>query len=70
MTLKNLEKSILQLPPIQRIHMIERIVESLNVPDQKIEKLWASESEKRYTAFKSGKMKSISLQALKKRLGQ
>lgn len=68
MTIKNIEKTILQLSPSKRIHIVENILASLNHPDRKIEKMWITESEKRYSAFKAGKIKPISLQNIKKRL--
>ncbi|OGX28373.1 MAG: hypothetical protein A2705_03065 [Omnitrophica WOR_2 bacterium RIFCSPHIGHO2_01_FULL_52_10] len=70
MTIKNIEKSILQLPPKERIHIVEHVLASLNTPDQKIEKLWVAESEKRYAAYKSGKIKPIGLQSIKKRFAR
>ncbi|MEK6538936.1 MAG: addiction module protein [Nitrospirota bacterium] len=70
MTIKNIEKSILQLPPKERIHIVEHVLASLNTPDQKIEKLWVAESEKRYAAYKSGKIKPLSLQSIKKRFAR
>jgi putative addiction module component (TIGR02574 family) len=70
MTVKNIEKTILQLPPKKRIHIVERILNSLNAPDKKIEKLWVTESEKRYSAYKAGKIKAVSLESIKKRLSQ
>jgi putative addiction module component (TIGR02574 family) len=70
MTIKNIEKTILQLPPNQRIHIVENILASLSAPDQKLEKQWIVESEKRYSAFKSGKIKPVSLQSIKKRFAR
>ena len=66
MTIKKIQKTILQLPPNERIHIVENILASLNAPDPKIEKLWVAESEKRYSAYKTGRIKPIQLPILKK----
>ena len=70
MTIKNIEKDILQLSPKERIHIVEHILASLNTPDPKIEKFWVAESEKRYAAYKSGDIKPISLHSMKKRFAR
>ena len=66
MTFKAIEKGALKLKPLDRIHLIEHIIDSLRKPDPKIEKAWIKESEKRYTAYKNGRIKGISLQEFKK----
>ena len=53
MVTKELEKKILNLNAIDKIHLIEIILESLNKTDPEIEKEWISESEARYAAYKS-----------------
>ena len=68
MTTKTIEQNILKLSPIKRIHVVETILKSLNKPDPEIERAWIAESEKRYTAFKTEKVKAISLDGFKKRI--
>jgi putative addiction module component (TIGR02574 family) len=68
MTVKNIEKTILQLSPAERIHIVENILDSLHKPDPEIEQAWITESEKRYSAFKKGKVKAIPLESIKKRI--
>ena len=57
----------LQLRPAERLQLIESLTRSLNVPDEKIEQIWAEESEKRYWALKDGKVKTIPLDEIIKR---
>jgi len=40
---------------------MEMLSKSLNQPDEKIEKIWAEESEKRYKALEENRVKSISI---------
>ncbi len=63
-------KKILQLPPLKRIHIVEQILASLNVPDPKIERAWAIESDRRLAAYKKGLIKAIPLEVVKKRLSK
>ena len=70
MTTKNIEKSILQLSPFERIRIVENILDSLHTPDPEIERAWVAESEKRFSAFKKGKVKAITLESLKKRISR
>lgn len=70
MTIKNIEKTILQLSPFERIRIVENILESLHKPDPEIERAWIAESEKRFSAFKSGKTKGIPLEIVKKRIAR
>ncbi len=68
MTIKTIEQNILKLSPAKRILVIETILKSLDEPNPQIERAWIIESEKRYSAFKKGKIKAISLDNLKKRI--
>jgi putative addiction module component (TIGR02574 family) len=70
MTTKNIEKSILQLSPYERIRIVENIIDSLHKPDPEIERAWIAESEKRFSAFKKGKIKGIPLEVVMKQLSK
>lgn len=65
MIAKQIKKDVLNLKPIDRIHLAELIFDSLNIPDTEIENEWVIESEKRYEAYKSGKIKGIPLAELR-----
>jgi putative addiction module component (TIGR02574 family) len=53
-------KEALNLNPADRLRLIEALSNSLNKPDESIEKIWAEESEKRYKALEEGKIRVIS----------
>jgi putative addiction module component (TIGR02574 family) len=61
MDTKSILTEALHLRPAERLQLIELLTKSLNKPDEKIEKIWAEESEKRYKALKTGKVKTILL---------
>lgn len=44
--------SALKLKPVERAHLIEGLMASLETPDPVIEKLWEEEALKRYDAYK------------------
>ena len=51
----------LDLPTEERIHLIDKLLHSTNLPTQeKIDKAWTIEAEKRYQDLKKGKAKLIS----------
>ena len=55
MTLRVLEKEVLELPARVRVQLAERIIESVdNYADPKLEALWDDEIERRVKEIKSG----------------
>ena len=50
----------LQLNPQERYLVVESLLESLDKPDQEINKVWADEAEKRLQDYTKNKIKTIS----------
>lgn len=67
---KNLQQKILDLKALEKIHLVELILESLDNPDKKIQAKWVKESENRYDAYKAGKLKAFSYEEVMKRLAK
>lgn len=61
---KTLISKALTLKPAEKSLLIEALLRSLDVPDPKIERIWAVEAEKRLKAFKAGKIKAVSFEDL------
>jgi putative addiction module component (TIGR02574 family) len=60
MTLRALEKEVLELPPRSRVRLAERIMESIDdYADPKLEKAWSDEIERRVKEIQSGTEKGI-----------
>jgi len=59
MIAKDLQQKALHLNTLDKVHLVEIILKSLNNPDLNIEKQWVSESEKRYLAYKNGCIERI-----------
>lgn len=52
----------LTLKPIERLHLVDEILLSLDVPTKEIDFLWAEEAEKRLQAYSKGEVKILSSQ--------
>ena len=48
------------LPPLDKLQLVDYLLESLDMPDMEIEKLWAEESSRRWEGYKSGEISSVS----------
>jgi len=61
MTLRVLEKEVLELPPRSRLRLAERIIESIDdYADPRLEAEWNDEIERRTEEIESGTEKGIS----------
>ncbi|MCF6207164.1 MAG: addiction module protein [Sulfurovum sp.] len=60
MSLNDIIDEALSLKPQERYVIIENLINSLDMPDSKIEEAWIVESEKRVEALKKGKLEMIS----------
>jgi putative addiction module component (TIGR02574 family) len=48
-----------QLPPIERIKLVEHLLDTLDKPDPEIDAVWADESERRLEAYLCGEAKTL-----------
>ncbi len=67
-TAEALSAQAAQLPPAERIELVERILDSLDQTDGAMDTLWAKEAGDRLTAYRRGEVKAVSLSdAIEKR---
>jgi putative addiction module component (TIGR02574 family) len=59
---KEILNHALGLPPLEKAHLVDCLLASLDKPDEEIDSLWREEVEKRVEAYQSGKLPSLSLQ--------
>jgi len=59
---KDILKQALELKPDERFLLIEGLINSLDVPDNSMDKVWTEEAEKRLKAYRSGKLKGIPME--------
>jgi len=50
----------LELSPVERADVAEKLLVSLDLPDSAIDKLWAEEADRRVEAFKKGDLETVS----------
>ncbi|MBC2704250.1 addiction module protein [Desulfobacula sp.] len=65
MITEEIKKRALKLNAVDRVHLAETLLDSLDKTDEQIEKIWLLESEKRYKAYKEGSIKGIPLEQLR-----
>ncbi len=64
MIAEEVKNNALKMNPIDRIRLAEILLESLDKTDEQIEQTWVSESEKRFKAYKEGRVKGIPIELL------
>jgi putative addiction module component (TIGR02574 family) len=62
-----IQQQALKLSDLEKIHLIEMLMDDLDRPSPQVEKRWIEESEKRYKAYKEGKVKGIPLEVIQER---
>lgn len=58
---ETLSAQVVQLPPEERMQVLERILDSLDEPDASLDALWAQEADKRLTAYRRGEVRAVAL---------
>ena len=56
-----LSAQVTQLPPEERMEVVERILDSLDQPDSAMDALWAKEADDRLAAYRRGEIKAVAL---------
>lgn len=54
-------EEILNLEPVKKIELIDKILQSLNLPNKELDELWIQESEARLKSYLAGKSKTTPL---------
>ncbi|MBG9387740.1 addiction module protein [Caenimonas aquaedulcis] len=57
----DLGKAALQLPPAERVALVERILDSLDAPDSSLDAQWAMEAQDRLGAYRRGEIRAVEL---------
>jgi putative addiction module component (TIGR02574 family) len=60
-TAETLCAQVVQLPPEERMQVVERILDSLDEPDASLDALWAKEADGRLTAYRRGEIRAVTL---------
>ncbi len=65
-----LEAEALKLTPVEKVHLAELLLGSLDKPDPQVEEKWVAESEARYEAYTSGEIQGTPLDQFTPRLSK
>ncbi len=68
MLAEEIEKNALKLDVVKRIRLVETLLDSLDKTDPEIEKGWVRESEKRYQAYREGRVRGVPLAQIRKKI--
>lgn len=60
-TAETLSQQAAQLPPAERMELVERILDTLDMPDPSLDALWAKEAEDRLAAYRRGEISALPL---------
>jgi putative addiction module component (TIGR02574 family) len=65
-----IKEEALKLNPVEKAHLAELLLVSLDRPDSEIEQRWVEESEQRYAAYKRGEIQGVPLDQFAPRLSK
>ncbi|MEP6743365.1 MAG: addiction module protein [bacterium] len=52
---------VMELSAVEKAHLVDELLSSLDEPDEAIDELWRKEIEDRIQAYQAGKLQSVSL---------
>ena len=58
---ETLRVQAMQLPPEDRMALVEHLLDSLDEPDPSLDALWAKEADHRLAAYRRGEIPAIAL---------
>jgi putative addiction module component (TIGR02574 family) len=58
---KSLSAQAMQLPPEERLALVDELLDTLDVPDAALDALWAKEAESRLAAYRRGEVQALAL---------
>ncbi|MCQ8180712.1 addiction module protein [Methylomonas sp. SURF-1] len=63
-TTQELYQQLSQLMPLEKLQLAEMLLADLDTPDPQIDAVWRDEAQKRWQAYKDGKMSSVSYDSI------
>jgi hypothetical protein len=58
-TVERIVAEMQALPDTDKLQLLDAIIEDLDKPDPEIDRVWAEEARKRWTAYQAGKAPSV-----------
>lgn len=50
------------LPEMDRLQIVDYLLESLDLPNHELEQLWVAEAQDRYAAYTRGEIKTVAME--------
>lgn len=69
-TAKTLSARARELPPAERLQLVDDILGSLDEADPALDRLWAQEAEDRLAAWRRGEIRAIPLDEVLRKYGR
>lgn len=60
-TAETLSAQAMQLPPDERLALVDQLLHTLDEPDASLDALWAKEAESRLAAYRRGELQAATL---------
>lgn len=61
---EKLVSEVRSLPDEEKLRLLDALLTDLDKPDPEIDRIWATEARKRWTAYKAGRVSTISYEEL------
>ncbi|MFZ3137322.1 MAG: addiction module protein [Thermodesulfovibrionales bacterium] len=65
-TPEKLSAEIKSLTDVEKLRLVDAILADLDKPDPEIDRIWADEARRRWTAYKAGRILSVSYQDVRR----
>lgn len=63
-TVDKLAAEIHDLPDVEKLRLVDAILTDLDRPDPEIDRVWAEEARERWTAYKAGRVPTVSYETV------
>lgn len=59
-----ISEDIRKLSDVEKLRLVDTILSDLDKPDPEIDRVWADEARKRWSAYKAGKVPTVSYKSV------
>ena len=63
-TVEKIAEEVRELTDVEKLRVVDTILSDLDKPDPEIDRVWADEARKRWSAYKAGKLPMVSYESV------
>jgi putative addiction module component (TIGR02574 family) len=63
-SVEKIAEEMRELPDVEKLRLVDTILSDLDKPDPEIDRVWADEARKRWTAYKAGRVPTVSYESV------